>query len=82
MLRVYSYRVKNSGLLAASFLFSREMLSEGFMFSCGFFVLVKGGLDRVWLLVLSWVFNCLRLLLMVLISKYLVSESRICILDS
>ena len=48
---VYSYRVKYSDLLAPFFLSSREILSNELMilnptFSCGFFVLIKAGLDK------------------------------------
>jgi len=48
---VYSYRVKYSDLLAPFFLSSREIVSNELMilnsiFSCGFFVLIRAGLDK------------------------------------
>ena len=48
---VYSYRVKYSDLLAPFFLSSREIVSNELIilnsiFSCGFFVLIKAGLDK------------------------------------
>ena len=58
MLVVYSYRVKYSDLLAPFFLSSLEIVSKELiilnsMFSCGFFVLIKAGLDKA----LLWVFS-------------------------
>ena len=48
---VYSYRAKYSDLLAPFFLSSREVLSNELiilnsMFSCGFFALIRAGLDK------------------------------------
>ena len=48
---VYSYRVKYSDLLAPFFLSSREIVSNALVmlnsiFSCGFFVLIWGSLDK------------------------------------
>lgn len=48
---VYSYRVKYSDLLAPFFLSCREIVSNELIilnstFSCGFFVLIKAGLDK------------------------------------
>ena len=55
---IYSYRVKYSDLLAPFFLSSLEIVSKELiilnsMSSCGFFVLIKAGLDKA----LLWVFS-------------------------